>query len=150
VNSTIALELESESEKILRIYRPESRAYFLPKTVQPCGSTSVSAGANCWFEQCSTDSLPDQFTVLSCLGIIRGSFCPHYDGEPERRLSLRQMLSEDKIKSGYAADDGAAAHFIGGEFAYAVSSRPHAKVYKVAKLDEQIVEAAIETQYLAQ
>jgi peptidase E len=110
----------------------------------------ISAGANCWFEQCSTDSLPGQFTVLSCLGIIRGSFCPHYDGESERRPSLHKLLSEDKIKSGYAADDGAAAHFIDGEFACAVSSRPHARVYKVDKVDRQIIEEAIEPQYLGQ
>lgn len=108
----------------------------------------ISAGANCWFEQCSTDSLPGQFTVLPCLGIIRGSFCPHYDGEAERRPSLHRLLSEDKINSGYAADDGAAAHFIGGELACAVSSRPHAKVYKVGKVDKQVVEEAIETHYL--
>ena len=108
----------------------------------------VSAGANCWFDQCSTDSLPGQFTVLPCLGIIRGSFCPHYDGETERRPSLHQLLSEDKITSGYAADDGAAVHFIDGEFACAVSSRPHAKVYKVANVDGQIIEEEIETQYL--
>lgn len=110
----------------------------------------ISAGANCWFEQCSTDSLPGQFTMLPCLGIIQGSFCPHYDGEVERRSSLHRLLSEDKINSGYAADDGAAAHFIDGGFACAVSSRPHAKVYKVGKVDEQITEEVIKTHYLGQ
>jgi dipeptidase E len=110
----------------------------------------ISAGANCWFEQCSTDSVPGQLKVLACLGIIRGSFCPHYDGEAERRPSLHKLLSEDKIVSGYAADDGAAAHFIDGEFACAVSSRSHAKVYKVGKVDGQIAEEAIETHYLGQ
>jgi dipeptidase E len=108
----------------------------------------ISAGANCWFEQCSTDSIPGEFRMLPCLGIIQGSFCPHYDGEIDRRPSLHQLLGEDKIINGYAADDGAAAHFINGELAYAVSSRPHAKVYKVSKVDRQIIEEAIETRYL--
>jgi dipeptidase E len=110
----------------------------------------LSAGANCWFEQCSTDSVPGAYSVLSCLGILRGSFCPHYDGEAERRPSLHKLLSEDKIASGYAADDGAAAHFINGEFACAVSSRSHAKVYKVGKVDGQVTEEVIETHYLRQ
>jgi dipeptidase E len=60
------------------------------------------------------------------------------------------LLSEDKIASGYAADDGAAAHFINGEFACAVSSRSHAKVYKVGKVDGQVTEEVIETHYLRQ
>ncbi len=110
----------------------------------------LSAGANCWFEQCSTDSVPGAYGVLPCLGIIRGSFCPHYDGEVERRPSLHKFLSEDKIISGYAADDGAAAHFIDGEFACAVSSRSHAKVYKVDKVDGQVMEEVMKTHYLGQ
>ena len=110
----------------------------------------ISAGANCWFEQCSTDSIPGHLSVLPCLGIIRGSFCPHYDGEVGRRPSLYKLLSEDKIISGYAVDDGAAAHFINGELACAVSSRPHAKVYKVSKADGQVTEEVVETHYLGQ
>jgi dipeptidase E len=110
----------------------------------------ISAGANCWFEQCSSDSVPGAYKVLPCLGILRGSFCPHYDGEVERRPSLHKLLSENKIASGYAADDGAAVHFIDGKFACAISSRAHAKVYKVDKVDGQVIEEAIETHYLGQ
>ncbi|MBW4621120.1 MAG: Type 1 glutamine amidotransferase-like domain-containing protein [Cyanosarcina radialis HA8281-LM2] len=95
-----------------------------------------------------TDSVPGQLTVLPCLGIVRGSFCPHYDGEVERRPSLHRLLRENKIASGYAADDGAAAHFIDGELAYAVSSRPHAKVYRAIEVDGMLIEEAIETRYL--
>ena len=48
-----------------------------------------SAGANCWFEASTTDSfllgradpLPDG------LGLVPGSFCPHFDSEPARRPS---------------------------------------------------------------
>ncbi len=110
----------------------------------------ISAGANCWFEQCSTDSIPGKFSVLSCLGIIRGSFCPDYDGEVKRRQSLHKLLSENEIISGYAADDGVAAHFINGELVYAVSSRPHAKVYQVGKVDGKVIEEDLETYYLGE
>lgn len=110
----------------------------------------VSAGANCWFEQCITDSLPGALTVLPGLELLRGSFCPHYDGETKRRPSLHQFLLEDKISNGYATDDGAAIHFIDGEVACAVSSRPHAKAYVVRKVKEQVIEEAIATHYLGQ
>lgn len=110
----------------------------------------LSAGANCWFEQCSTDSIPGEYRVLSGIGIINSSFCPHYDGESKRRPSLHKLLSEDQIASGYAADDGAAGHFINGKLASAVSSRPSAKVYKVDKVDGKVIEQQLDTHYLGQ
>jgi dipeptidase E len=108
----------------------------------------ISAGANCWFEQCSTDSIPGKYSVLAGLGIISGSFCPHYDGEAERRPSLHQLLREDQIMNGYAADDGTAAHFINGELFRAVSSRSESQLYRVGKVAGQVIEEAIETHYL--
>ncbi len=108
----------------------------------------ISAGANCWFEQCVTDSIPGKLSMLPCLGIINGSFCPHYDGETFRRPSLHKLMSEDQIINGYAADNGAAAHFINGELASSVSSRPHAYVYRVRKKEGEVEEEVVETRYL--
>ncbi len=110
----------------------------------------ISAGANCWFEQCITDSMPGELRVLSCLGYLRGSFCPHYDGEPERRPSFHRLLNENKIKPGYAADDGAAIHYINEEPFAMVSSRPTAKVYKLSKPDNSVMEETQDTRYLIQ
>jgi dipeptidase E len=89
----------------------------------------ISAGANCWFEQCSTDSIPGRLTVLDCLGYLPGSFCPHYDGEVERRPSFQRMVSEGEIQPGYACDDGTAVHFVDGQLVCAVRSRPNAQAY---------------------
>jgi hypothetical protein len=50
--------------------------------------------------------------------------------------------------AGYAADDGAAAHFINGELAVAVASHPVAKVYRVSKKEGEVVEEIVETRYL--
>jgi len=137
------------TKSMVALWREWNLHHFLRKAYENgIVLAGISAGANCWFEQCITDSVPGQFSTLSCLGIIRGSFCPHYDGEVERRPSLHKLLSENKIVSGYAADDGAAAHFTNGEFACAVSSRPHAKVYKVGKVDGQVIEEVFETHYL--
>jgi len=110
--------------------------------------TGLSAGANCWFQECSTDSIPGRLTVLACLGIVEGSFCPHYDGEVNRRPTLHQMVREGRIKPGYAADDGAAAHFVDDEFSHAVSSRPFAKAYKIDRSGDQVQETAVETLFL--
>ena len=45
----------------------------------------VSAGGMCWFTSGVTDSAGHGLTGLSCLGLLPGTCCPHFDGEPERR-----------------------------------------------------------------
>ncbi len=68
----------------------------------------VSAGANCWFECCVTDSFGIALDPLhDGLGLLPGSFCPHYDGE-ERRRPVYRSLVDGGFPPGYAADDGAA------------------------------------------
>lgn len=111
--------------------------------------SGISAGANCWFEQCSTDSIPGPYRMLPCLGMLPGAFCPHYDGEPNRRPQLHQKLRNKQIMSTLACDDGAGAHFINGELVGIVSSRPHARGYKVY-CDESgsVIEHILPTRYL--
>lgn len=104
----------------------------------------LSAGANCWFEACSTDALPGKPQVLSCLGFLRGSFCPHYDSEPERRPSFHEMIRSGQLMDGYAADDGAAFHFIDGEFHAAIKSRPQAQAYRVFRVGNGTSEMIID------
>jgi len=53
----------------------------------------VSAGANCWFESCVTDSFGAGLDGLDDgLGILSGSFCPHYDGE-ELRAKVEPIVA---------------------------------------------------------
>ena len=47
----------------------------------------VSAGANCWFEDYVTDSVPGG-GVRAGLGWLKGTFCPHLDSEPWRQPLL--------------------------------------------------------------
>lgn len=110
----------------------------------------ISAGANCWFEDCSTDSLPGEYQVLACLGYLAGSFCPHYDGESERRASYHKLIGQGLLKGGLAADDGAAVHFIDEKLVRVVSSRPNAKAYRVIRVNEEVREEALETQFLGE
>jgi peptidase E len=108
----------------------------------------LSAGANCWFKEFSTDSVPGKLGKLPGLGFIDFSFCPHYDGESNRRPSLHQLISAKAMIHGYAADDGAAGHFVDGQLYKAISSRPAAKVYLVEDKEDGICEDIIDTHYL--
>jgi dipeptidase E len=137
------------TRSMLALWREWGLDIFLKKAYEAgVVLAGISAGANCWFEECSTDSIPGRLSVLPCLGFLPGSFTPHYDGEAERKPWLHLMLIGGKIKPGLAADDGAAAHFIDGELAHAVASRPQAKVYRVYTVSNHPVETPLDMQLL--
>lgn len=108
----------------------------------------ISAGMICWFEFGITDSVPGALSALRCLGWLRGTACPHYDGEAERRPSLHRMLATGTVSAALAADDGAALHFVDEELAHCVVSRPHAQAYRVALGDDGVVETALPARLL--
>jgi len=96
----------------------------------------VSAGANCWFECCVTDSFGRELDPLhDGLGFLPGSFCPHYDGEELRRPRYRSLV-DGGFPAGYAADDDVAFHFEGIELREVVSARTGACGYRVEPGDE--------------
>ena len=103
----------------------------------------VSAGAICWFETLLTDSSGTGLFPLAGLGLLPGACCPHYDGEVERRPALHRLIEQGTIASALALDDGAAAHFINGQLANIVSSRPHARAYKVERVNGQATETVL-------
>lgn len=110
----------------------------------------LSAGSLCWFEEGVSDSVKTgELHPIACLGFLRGSHCPHYDGEPERRPTYHRLLQQGALPPGYAADDGAALHFLGTEPVKAVCSRPSARVYRVRWTGTQIEEIALEMQLLS-
>lgn len=108
----------------------------------------LSAGANCWFEQSITDSVAAELSVLAGLGFLPGSFCPHYDGEAQRRPAYHRFLAAGAILPGYAADDSVAFHFVDGALQRIVSSRPDAYGYRLALADGQPVETPLPTDLL--
>ncbi|TKI62844.1 peptidase E [Lysinibacillus mangiferihumi] len=108
----------------------------------------ISAGSICWFEQGVTDSYGDGLEPLQCLGFLEGSNCPHYDGESDRRPSYQQLITNKKIKPGFATDDGVAIHFIDQEIHNIVSSRPNAKAYKVYDDNDKVIEKELATNFL--
>lgn len=92
-----------------------------------------SAGANCWFEACSTDSFGAGLApLLDGLGFLAGSFCPHYDGEPLRQPTFTRWVAEAALPPGWAAEDGVALVFDGPELVEAVSERDGGRAFRVA------------------
>lgn len=99
-----------------------------------------SAGANCWFECSVTDSFGRDLAPLEDgLGILPGSFCPHYDSEERRRPVYRRLVDEG-FPAGYAADDGVALHFVGRELRGTFACRPDARAYRVEPGAERPIE----------
>ncbi len=108
----------------------------------------VSAGSICWFEEGLTDSFGSGLQPLKTLGFLKGSNCPHYDGEKDRRPSYQEFVGCGRMAAGYAADDGAALHYIDEQLIKAVSSRPEAKAYHVWESGGKVQEEIVETIYL--
>ena len=72
--------------------------------------SGVSAGAICWFQNGITDSWASNLKMMPCLNFIKGTCCPHYDEEPERKPAVKNFLLRNKVKNVYAVDGGAALH----------------------------------------
>jgi dipeptidase E len=104
----------------------------------------VSAGAICWFDVGVTDSWADRLAPLKCLGLLPGTCCPHYDGEPERRPALHAMLVRGDVPRAIALDDSVAAHFIGRRLHRVVSPRRDGFAYRVAVRARHVVESTLE------
>jgi dipeptidase E len=111
-----------------------------------CG---VSAGALCWFEAGVTDSFGRELQPLTGgLGLLSGSFCPHYEGEATRRPAFHRMVTQGRLPSGFAADDGVALLFEGSDVADVVRSRPHVQAYEVSANHGRAVERAMPARLL--
>lgn len=102
----------------------------------------VSAGMNCWFEASITDGFGALAPLRDGLGLLAGSACPHYDGEAQRRPTFHEAIAAG-LSAGYAADDGAALHFVGTELAGVLSSRAKAQAYRVSLVEGAVREEAL-------
>jgi dipeptidase E len=102
-----------------------------------------SAGAICWFEDAPTDSFGPRLRRLGDgLGILQGSFCPHYDSEPERRRAYTRLVA-DGMPAGYAADDDCGLVFEDGGLREVVAQRDGARGYRVGPEGEDPLEARL-------
>ena len=107
-----------------------------------------SAGSLCWFAEALTAFHGAPRRVRG-LGLLPFSNCVHYRQEAERRGEYHRFVG-DGMRPGYAADDGAALHFAGEELLRAVSSRPHARAYRVEPVGDEVVETELDIAYLGE
>jgi peptidase E len=109
----------------------------------------VSAGALCWFEAGLTDTMGRPLQPLTGgLAFLPGSFCPHYDGEKDRRAAFHAAVGNGAIPPGIAADDGVGVVYHGTEIAEIVSSRPAARAWRVERTADGVRESELTPRYL--
>jgi peptidase E len=92
--------------------------------------SGVSAGAACWFDCFLTDSDGPDFKPLSGIGLISGSFTPHYS-DTKRAHKYSENIKNKTLPSGIAIDDGVAVLFIDGKPTEVYSSRESHNAYFV-------------------
>lgn len=98
--------------------------------------SGVSAGAICWFSGGTTDSFgPRLRSFTEGLGLLDGSYSPHYDSEPGRRPLFQSLIAAGTLPAGIACDDGAAAHFADDSLHEIVADRHGASGYLVERDD---------------
>jgi len=103
-----------------------------------------SAGANCWFESSVTDSFGAELDALhDGLGVLAGSFCPHYDGEELRRPVYARLVANGDLPPGVACDDAVAALYDGAELEEIVATSPDASAYRVTASGEEPLPARL-------
>jgi len=109
-----------------------------------------SAGGICWFEGGTTDSFGRELRAFTDgLGMLPGSFCPHYDSEPNRRPLYRRLITDGTLRDGIACDDGAAAHFTDDTLTELIADRPTSGAYRVSgSAGTGAAETPLATRYL--
>jgi len=96
--------------------------------------SGLSAGSICWFKSGLSDSrqfknADAKFIKVSGLNLINAAHCPHYDIEPKRKASLKQMML--KVSGVAIALDNCCALEIVGNTYRVIKSKPKAKAYKI-------------------
>ncbi len=95
----------------------------------------VSAGGACWYSGCITDSFGDFRPWRGGLGLVEGSFCPHFDGEAERAPAFTDAIASGALPGGFGADDGAGIHYVDGVATAYLSEAAGKNVYQVLPSD---------------
>lgn len=108
-----------------------------------CG---VSAGSLCWFAE-GISGFHGSPRHYEGLGFLPWSNTVHYDADRRRGDAFRDHLKQG-MAPGYAACDGTALHFVGERLAAVVSSRPHAKAYRMASVKGRVTKRSLDVRYL--
>lgn len=113
----------------------------------------ASAGGICWFDACVTDSFAESYTALPCLGMLKGSCCPHYDGgvlpgEKGRKATYHALLKAGTLGDGYAIEEVTGLHFVGDELKEVVTGKEGTAAYRVTVVDGVVHEEKLPARLL--
>jgi dipeptidase E len=107
-----------------------------------------SAGAICWFEDGVTRSLGSSIGPLGDgLGLLPGTFCPHYGDDEDRTATYRRLVSEG-FKPGIGVADGVAVHFLDTEVEEVVASSHGATAFRIERNGQDFVETPLDARLL--
>ncbi len=107
-----------------------------------------SAGSLCWFNGGTTDSRPAELSIVSGMGFIDKSHCPHYNSEPTRRPLYHENILSEKLSDGYACDDKSAIHFLNGDVHTSLSLDNENHSYHVYKKEGKLIEERLPAKIL--
>jgi len=108
-----------------------------------CG---LSAGSLCWFTD-GVSTFHGAPRRVPGIGLLPWSNTVHYSSEPGRREAVHRWILEGMAPA-YAADDGAALHFLDNDAVQVVASRPTARAYRIERREGQLVTIQLGTRYL--
>lgn len=106
-----------------------------------------SAGSICWFRNGISDSRPVNLSMVTGLGYLPYSNCPHYSDQNKRDL-YHQMILNNNIEPGYACDDLAGILFKNGKAIEFVSQSDKHNSYYISLKKGIIQSKKIPSKYL--
>ena len=101
--------------------------------------SGVSAGAICWFDKGITDSFANKLEIIDCLGIVKGTACPHYDEEKERKPFVNEVIKSQKIDSCICIEGNCALHIINDSKYESINFGKKKKSLRIFKGDEKLM-----------
>jgi dipeptidase E len=108
-----------------------------------CG---LSAGSLCWFAEAHS-GFHGKPRRVDGLGLLPFSNSVHYESGSDHGRAYHGLLCEG-MRPGYAAEDGAALHFVGEELSRVVASRPKSRGYRLDASGGRVTEIRLATTYL--
>ena len=111
-----------------------------PRRAERGGDVLVRGGASTKSTGCPAP--------VAGLGLLPGSLCVHYDGEPERRPVFLDSIRAGTLPGGWAADDGAGLLFEERDLVRVVSSRERARAFRVQRNGDHVVETQLHVDLL--
>ena len=119
----------------------------------------------CWYECSVTDSFGPSSSLVSPglginnrtmlkelrtgLGFLKGSACPHYNGEEDRRPTYEKLIKNKILSDGIALDDYVGAHYINDKLIKLITPKNGSKGYEVSLKNNVVKETIIEPELIS-